>query len=123
MTCTQRGSTALPLGIMMGDVPQPRFGVMAENFPGEIKRFAICFGKHCRIDFSDSAEMVPIVFAQITPSIAARTAVEPRALFSNVLRFRSYRAVFHRKISAIAYRAPVFSQVITVGEKEELQRF
>jgi hypothetical protein len=67
--------------------------------------------------------MISIVFANKTPNVTARVLVKPRAVFGNVFGLRSDWPMFHRKIRALAHRPPVFTQVVTIGKKEKLERF
>ena len=123
MTCAQSPRVAPPFGIVVRNVAQPKFTVMAENLPGEIERLSIGFGKHRFINVSHRAKVIGIVSAEVTPRITARTAVQACTLFGNILCLRSDGSMHHGEVSAITDRSAIFSKMIAIGEEEKLERF
>lgn len=121
--CAQSGGAALPFGIMVSDITQPKFCVMPKSLPGKIKRFAIRFGKHRIVDICDRAKVIKIVSTEITPRVAARTAIEMCAFFGNTFCFGCDRSMVHREVCAIAYGPAIFPQMISIGKKEKLECF
>src|SRR2546425_6526916 len=112
------GGVLFPLRIMMRDISQAKFTIVAVIFPSEIERLAVTLRKDCKIDISDRTKVISIIFAHVTPCVTARAIIESRTFFGDMLRLGCNRSMLHGKVSAVADRASILAQMIAISKKE-----